>query len=386
MNRPVYLVPGRNYAIAPQKRNPPPISGSFPTPPDTHFVAGWKIVSSQKLPLSATKRALAFRSIVDLPFTHTYAIDAEKVLEVSGVTRLGDLNAKNVVVVDSLRALAHTTPESFFAIDDATEVLGTALQTAATTRQVLWLSSIPESEVPQIKAILGEDIVHQVGLAIHTDEHAPDSVRLHGEPLVPIALSPTTLIQKWANGTTQQQQTLAYLMDGTDTLIMRRKNLHALRRVGADLIERNAVWRFLANPKVIAYLIVLVYSSLRALPVVFVPGFHGKVWVLWTIDIVTAIPYTWGIVEMFAGPNIWRRMMGLVVTIVTFVSPYVYFWYYGRGYPAWVNVFIAAMIVGAILIEYARWLRDRIVRQVIRGSIHEGRPCGRRLHNNQEPA
>lgn len=336
-------------------------------------------MSSQKLPLSATKRALAFRSVVDLPFTHTYAIDPDKALAIAEVSRLGDLNAKNVVIIDSLRAVAHSTPERFFTIDDAAEALGTALKFAATKRQVLWLSSVPESDVPKIKAILGVDVIHQVGLAIHTDEHAPDAVRFHGEPLVPIALSPTTLIQAWAHGTPEQQRLLAYLLDGTDTLIMRRRNLHALRAIGTDLIERNAIWRFLSNPKVIAYLIVLVYSSLRALPVAFVPGFHGKVWVLWTIDIVTAIPYTWGIVEMIAGHRFWRRMMGLVVTLVTFVSPYIYFWYNGKGYPNWVNVFVGAMILAAFLIEYARWLRDRVVREVLRGSIHEGRPRGRRL-------
>lgn len=308
---------------------------------------------NHKTGLSPAKRAVAFRSLADLPFAHDFALDAEKLLEISGVARLGDLSTKNVVVVDSLRTIAHSTPESFFAIDDAAEALGTALQLAATKRHVLWLSSAPAGDVAQIESVLGGDVVHRVGLP-------------GGDGgLAPIAVSPTALIQKWADGTPEQRALLAYLLDGADTLVMQRVNLRALRQVGANLVERHPLWRFFSNPKVMAYLVVLVYSSLRALPVAFVPGFKGNVWVLWTIDIVTAIPYTWGIVEMFAGRTIPRRMTGLVVTLVTFVSPYVYFWMHGRGYPAWVNFLVAGMIVGAFLIEYGRWLRDRIVRDVV---------------------
>ena len=42
----------------------------------------------------------------------------------------------------------------------------------------------------------------------------------------------------------------------------------------------------------LAYVVVFIYSSLRALPVAFVPGFRGQWWVLWLIDILTTVPYT----------------------------------------------------------------------------------------------
>ena len=125
------------------------------------------------------------------------------------------------------------------------------------------------------------------------------------------------------------------------------------------------MWRLLYNPKVLAYLVVMVYSSLRALPVVFVPGFHGNVWVLWGIDIITAIPYTWGIVEMITGRSFGRRMLGLLITLVTFVSPYVYFWANGRDYPVWVTIFVIALIVAACAVEYVRWLRDRAISAIL---------------------
>lgn len=312
------------------------------------------------------------RSILDLPFTHAFALDPQAVIDISGVARLSELNAKNVVTIDSLRSLAHTNTQDFYAIDDAAEALGTALRMAISSRQLLWFSSLPESDVDKVQNILGGDIVHVVGPELAVDKlddstlELPTALKQRGEPLVPIAISPSELVQAWAHGSRVQQKLLAYLLEGTNTLVMQQKDLQALRKVGTKLIERNPVWRLLYNPKVLAYLVVMVYSSLRALPVVFVPGFHGNVWVLWSIDIITAIPYTWGIVEMITGRSFGRRMLGLLITLVTFVSPYVYFWANGRDYPVWVTIFVIALIVAACAVEYVRWLRDRAISAILR--------------------
>lgn len=329
-------------------------------------------MSAQNSALAGHQRLLAMRSILDLPFAHAFTLAPQLVIDISGVARLSELNAKNVAIVDSLRSLAHTNVQDFYAIDDAAEALGTALRMAISSRQLLWLSSLPHSDVERVRNILGGDIVHVVGEALAVDKldddglELPDAMKQRGEPLVPIAISPTELVQTWAHGTREQQKLLTYLMEGTNTLVMQHKNLHALRKVGTKLIERNPVWRLLYNPKVLAYLVVMVYSSLRALPVVFVPGFHGNVWVLWGIDIITAIPYTWGIVEMITGRSFGRRMLGLLITLVTFVSPYVYFWANGRDYPVWVTIFVIALIVAACAVEYVRWLRDRVIYEILR--------------------
>lgn len=328
-------------------------------------------MSAQNSALTGHQRLLAMRSILDLPFAHAFALDPQLAIDISGVARLSELNAKNVAIVDSLRSLAHTNAQDFYAIDDAAEALGTALRMAISSRQLLWLSSLPHSDVERVRNILGGDIVHVVGPELTVDKldesilELPDAMKQRGEPLVPIAISPTELVQTWAHGTREQQKLLTYLMEGTNTLVMQQKNLLALRKVGTKLIERNPVWRLLYNPKVLAYLVVMVYSSLRALPVVFVPGFHGNVWVLWSIDIITAIPYTWGIVEMITGRSFGRRMLGLLVTLVTFVSPYVYFWANGRDYPVWVTIFVIALIVAACAVEYVRWLRDRAISAIL---------------------
>lgn len=328
-------------------------------------------MSAQNSALAGHQRLLAMRSILDLPFAHAFALDPQAVIDISGVARLSELNAKNAVIIDSLRSLAHTNVQDFYAIDDAAEALGTALRMAISSRQLLWFSSLSHSDVERVRNILGGDIVHVVGPELAVDKldenilELPDAMKQRGEPLVPIAISPSELVQAWAHGTLEQQKLLAYLLEGTNTLVMQQENLHALRKVGTKLIERNPVWRLLYNPKVLAYLVVMVYSSLRALPVVFVPGFHGNVWVLWGIDIITAIPYTWGIVEMITGRSFGRRMLGLLITLVTFVSPYVYFWANGRDYPVWVTIFVIALIVAACAVEYVRWLRDRAISAIL---------------------
>ena len=316
-------------------------------------------MASPKIELRSTTELLAFRSVVDLPFVHRHAIDPAAVLAISQATRPGDLTVKNVVVVDGLAALAHTSRDSFYRADDFALALGPSLRQAAATRQLLWLTAVPKADIPTIQDILGADIVHDVSLP-HAESTLNDGAA--GEDtLVPIALSPTQLLESWASGSEPEQALLARLLAGTDTLVMNRRMLGALRSVGTDLIERRSIWRFLFNPKVIAYLVILVYSSLRALPVVFVPGFKGNIWVLWAIDITTAIPYTWGIVEMVAGATLLRRMIGLAVTIITFISPYIYFWLNGDNYPAWIHFVVAGLVIAAIVTEYLRILRDKAV-------------------------
>lgn len=107
------------------------------------------------------------------------------------------------------------------------------------------------------------------------------------------------------------------------------------------------------------YLVVFVYSALRALPLVFVPEFHGSIVVLWLIDVVTAIPYTWGLIAMVTGATRAVRLAGAATAIVTFVAPYVYFWTHGEHYPAHVLAVIAALIGFGLWIEIRKFRQER---------------------------
>jgi len=180
---------------------------------------------------------------------------------------------------------------------------------------------------------------------------------------VVIALSPLALLMALTDGDDDSRRYLRTVLAGVDTLRCSSRAIVALQRSGVEVVPRSRALRLLWNPVALAYLVVFVYSSLRAIPVAFVPGFHGQVWVLWTIDILTAIPYTWGLVEMVAGRRIRYRLLGLATTLVSFLAPYVYFWITGRDYPPWVITVVMAMIVGSAGLEALRWWRERLIVQ-----------------------
>lgn len=123
--------------------------------------------------------------------------------------------------------------------------------------------------------------------------------------------------------------------------------------------HRSAISRFLRNPRVYVYLVVFVYSALRALPVVFVKEFEGSVLVLWSIDIITAVPYTWGVIAMVTGRTRKIRVLGALTTVVTFVAPYVYFGLHGRDYPPYVIIVIAILVLSGLGLEVVKFRQER---------------------------
>ena len=179
----------------------------------------------------------------------------------------------------------------------------------------------------------------------------------------PIALSPLALLEAWAAGTDEQREFMRVSMAGLDTLSTASRATRAARAVGASIIERTAFLKLCRNPKFIAYVVVLVYSMARALPVMYVPHFRGDWRILWAIDMITAIPYTWGLIEMVAGQKLWHRIVGAVTSAVTFLAPYVYFLMYGRHAPPGVWTAIALIFFGGIFLEVFRYQRDRAVKK-----------------------
>ena len=153
-------------------------------------------------------------------------------------------------------------------------------------------------------------------------------------------------------------------MAGLDTLSTASHATLASRAVGASIIERPAFIKLCRNPKFIAYVVVLVYSMARALPVMYVPHFRGDWRILWAIDMITAIPYTWGLIEMVAGQKLWHRIVGAVTSAVTFLAPLrVLPHVRGATLPPGVWTAIALIFFGGIFLEVFRYQRDRAVKK-----------------------
>lgn len=322
-------------------------------------------------PSAVAARVLTARSVLDRPLARRYRIDAVRLRELAGVARCGDLGGKQVIELPVLAELSTTTASRLRMPDGTGWKLGQALGHALEQGVRLWLCQVPAEAVPLIVRTVGSGLVHVVSLPEPVDDAgepsappamaipAPDST---GSTVV-IALSPLALLMSLTEGGGDSRRYLRTVLVGVDTLRCSSRATWALRRSGVEAVQRSRTLRLLRNPVTLAYLLVFVYSSLRAIPVAFVPGFHGQVWVLWTIDVLTAVPYTWGLVQMVAGRRIRYRLLGLATTLITFMAPYVYFWTKGRDYPPEVIMTVVAMIVGSAGIEALRWWRERLIVQ-----------------------
>ena len=146
---------------------------------------------------------------------------------------------------------------------------------------------------------------------------------------------------------------------GVDATAYPHDILATLGTLAIPVRHRSALSKVIRNPRVYVYLVVFIYSALRALPVVFVKEFEGSLLVLWSIDVLTAIPYTWGVMAMVTGSRTRTRVLGTITTVVTFVAPYVYFGLHGRDYPPSVIVVIAAMILAGLGLEVGKYRQER---------------------------
>lgn len=296
--------------------------------------------------MSDTASLITLRSILDLEIARSYQWDGATIIAISGVDRAGDLTTRIVEVPGSLSDIA---AEGFSPHSPAGHALSHELHDAIQRRVRLWIADIPTRDLPRLRDALGADIIHEAGVA--------------RDGYTPVAMSPLELLEHWASGSDEQREFMRVAMAGLDTLTTSSHATHASRAVGASIIERASFLKLCRNPKFIAYVVVLVYSMARAVPVMYVPHFRGDWRILWAIDMITAIPYTWGLIEMVAGQKLWHRIVGAATAAITFLAPYVYFLMYGRHAPPGVWTAIACIFFGGIFLEVFRYRRDRAVKK-----------------------
>ena len=296
--------------------------------------------------MSDTTSLITLRSILDLEIARSYQWDGATIIAISGVDRAGDLTTRIVEVPGSLSDIA---AEGFSPHSPAGHALSHELHDAIQRRVRLWIADIPTRDLPRLRDALGADIIHEAGVA--------------RDGYTPVAMSPLELLEHWASGSDEQREFMRVAMAGLDTLTTSSHATHASRAVGASIIERASFLKLCRNPKFIAYVVVLVYSMARAVPVMYVPHFRGDWRILWAIDMITAIPYTWGLIEMVAGQKLWHRIVGAATAAITFLAPYVYFLMYGRHAPPGVWTAIACIFFGGIFLEVFRYRRDRAVKK-----------------------
>ncbi|MGQ4518342.1 hypothetical protein ACUH92_04840 [Dermabacteraceae bacterium CCM 9520] len=270
-----------------------------------------------------------------------FSIDPAKLRSASGVQLLLALNkrrAQEVDFLEELPLLLQRDPQAAFAL------FGQRLRDSLTRGMIVWLGTLSPQALAAWQELLGHDLVQVVG-GIRDGQY-------------PAVITPGDLALCLAQDE-RFHSLMREALHGLDTLRIPRDRAEALENAGIGIRHRSRWERWLRDPTVIAYVVVFVYSTLRVLPVTFVDGFEGSLWVLWGLDIATAIPYTWGVVTMVAGKTSRLRLTGLAVTLITFLTPYAYFWLRGSNYPTYVVVVVYVLIGASLLYEALKVLRSR---------------------------
>ncbi|MDQ0612411.1 hypothetical protein QF046_000052 [Microbacterium sp. W4I4] len=260
-------------------------------------------------------------------------LDPDAVCEVAGVRRLAELGPRSTRIIDSEQLLDPT--ERLVVLRDAVEQ----------GVRMLFVESSSPAEAELTDALPG--IVRRLD-----DGTAPDAGSLHG-------IAVTALLQHCL-ASDPERTSLA--LTGMPTRHMDGRAL-ALLPATLDVRRAHPLRRLVGDPRVPVYLAVGIYSALRALPVALIPQFHGSLLMLWLIDVVTAVPYTWGVLAMLFAPRRGIRMLATLTTVTTFAAPYVYFWMHGRDYPLYVVIVIAALTAASILIEVVKYLQEQGLRR-----------------------
>lgn len=285
--------------------------------------------------------------LIDVSFGENYVFTPDAVREAAGVDRLSDLRNRHIRELPAVENL-HTP-----AIRNALIYI---LRDSVRKREKLWLLPMAAEAYAEWVDWLDGEVIEKLG---------PEQ-EAQGQIIAPYGISPLKLVSFLAN------------RKNPDDLDFLRKSLHDIdglhltagvyRQVvnaGVRVIERSKFVRVATTPKFIAYAVVLIYSALRALPVTFVKEFEGSLAVLWAIDLGTAIPYTWGIITMVTAKRLWLRLVGIVVTVVTFIAPYLYFGSHGNNYPLHVIAIVTVLILVTFGWETYRVKADKYVETVL---------------------
>lgn len=265
---------------------------------------------------------------LELPALRDAEIDYEAVLRTARVHQLAELGRREVREVAAADLIEP---------DRLLELLRDSIE----DRCILWVCVVDsvqeraaiEEALPALVRILGRHRDGRTVIGLHTASITRSVITEHPEKLS--------------------------VFTGIDTAYLPRDIVRSLTKARVALTHTNSLMRLAREPKSWVYLTIFIYSSLRALPVMFVPQFHGSLLWLWVIDIGTAIPYTWGLLAMFTAAVPWVRLAGMVTTVVTFIAPYVYFWLHGDDYPPYITLVIIGMIVASIGVEAWRFTQER---------------------------
>lgn len=294
--------------------------------------------------------------ILSLPTAQHFSLNPQVIKAAAGVNRLSDLKSREVIEVSGLASVlldGETADIGRSNKLDATRLLyASILRHSLDQGHKLWLLNTDKYLLRSLELLVGKEQIHRLG----------EETEYMGPPTIPVAINPQDVVKAaFADKTdfgVMKQQYLREELPGVNTKHLSNELKAILIENEIEVKEESKMKRLLTNRRALAYTAIIGYSSLRALPVAGVEEFHGSVPLLWGIDVGTAVPYTWGLIETVAAKKTSRRVTGGVVAAGSFVAPYAYFWAEGQDYPPYVNAIAGGLIGLATTLEISKVRRD----------------------------
>lgn len=318
--------------------------------------------------ISATKK----QGIMSLPTMKNFVVDPDLIANTAGVNRVSDLSYKKVVEVSGL---ASRYKEDRGDSNDADEVLdpvrllyASLLRHSIEQGHELWALNADPLLLRDMRNRLGHDQVITIG----------EKQSYMGPPTFPAVINPQRVVKSILEGNNEENQ--AYLkeaLNGIDGRNLSDQLKKCLDDHDIDYTSYSQIRKIVRDPRTLAYSVIIGYSAARALPVAGVEEFNGSVPLLWTIDVGTAVPYTWGMIETFSSDTTLSRKIGRVasksigatVAAASFVAPYAYFYSQGKEYPVYVNAVVAGLVGVAGVSEYAKYRREQNLREQLMSEV-----------------
>jgi len=299
--------------------------------------------------------------VMSLPTARYFSLDSEALKQAAGVKRLVDIKPSEVVEVSGLGSVPKAEGKPRTGDLGATKLLYASLvRDSLEHGNKLWLLNTDPLLVRSLEALVGKEQVYTLG----------EAREYMGPPTIPIAINPQQVVRSaFADNSEHGQMKQAYLrkaLTGMDSKRLPKDITELLDNNDIAYEKQSHFKRLITDRRALAYAAILGYSSARALPVTGIQEFDGSVPLLWGIDVATALPYTWGLLETVGGKSRGRRTVGAAVAAGCFVSPYAYFWAEGEGYPPYVNAIVAGLIGTASLLEVRKMRQERKIQQYLR--------------------
>jgi hypothetical protein len=295
--------------------------------------------------------------VLSLPTTEHFDVDPLALRSVADVRRLADIKPNEIVEISGLVARKQQGgPEG--ALDATIALYARMLRDSLELGHKVWVLNVEKSFLRYLNGMVGRDQVHVLG---------PQKEYM-GPATLPVAINPQEVVRSTLSatgfGSDMKRAYLKEVLTGIDDRKVPADIRGLLKKHEIPTAEYPIAKRILTDPKAIAYSAIMAYSAARALPASTVGEFHGNSAMLWGVDVATALPYTWGVIEAFTGKSLPRRALGSAVGAASFVAPYAYFEATGNNYPPYVNAIVGGFVGAAVAKE--------VVIQVMKGRKERG--------------